>query len=53
MKSYSNRVNIHGYCSDNGNLHKFSSIDMGHFWSKMRKIIYFFYFRRTDVVAPS
>ena len=51
MQSYSNHVNIHGYYSDNGNLHKFRSIDVGYFWGKMCKVFYFFYSRRTDTVV--
>ena len=51
MQSYSSCVNIHGYCSNNENLHKFSSTDVRHFWGKMCKIVYFFYFERTDAVA--
>ena len=38
MQSYNSRVNIYGYYSNNGNLHKFSSIGVGHFLGKMCKI---------------
>ena len=51
MQNYSNRINIHGYCSNNGNLHRFSSTDVGYFWGKMCKVFYFFYSRMTDAVA--
>ena len=51
MQSYSSRVNIYNYCSNNENLYKFSSTDVGQFWGKMCKIVYFFLFGRTDVVA--
>ena len=51
MQSYSSRVNIYNYCSNNENLHNFSSTDVGQFLGKMCKIVYFFYFGRTNVVA--
>ena len=44
-------VNIYSYCSNNENLYKFNSTYVGQFLGKMCKIVYFFYFGMTDVVA--
>ena len=44
MQINSNRVNIHGYCSNFGYLDNFNLTDVKDFWSKMYKICYFLYF---------
>ena len=46
IESYSNRVNIHDYCSNFGYLDNFGLIEMEEFWGKMCKICCFLYFAK-------
>ena len=43
MQMNSNRINIHGYCSNFEYLEIFSLTDVKDFWGKMCKICYLLY----------
>lgn len=41
IQSYGNSVNMHGYCINFGNAQCYRRTDLGRFWVKICKMIYF------------
>ena len=51
IESYSNRGNMHGYCSNIVYVQYYRWTDVGKFWAKMCKIVHFFYFTSIEAIA--